>query len=154
MQNWNKLRNRDQLTAWAASVRFSFFRVLGPTFRSADPCLEWNLGTSARNFFKRSFMEQEKKEEQSNVLAHYKKQNCIFEDIMQKIRAKCNCFSHEFSQFQKYRIDQVDQILWSSAGYYCDTRHRPKHVIPLSLAAVFLLLTTRVALLHPDHGFI
>ena len=55
-------------------------------------------------------MEQEKKEEESNVLAHYKKQNCIFEDIMQKIKAKCNCFSHEFSQFQNYRIDQVGKI--------------------------------------------
>ena len=55
-------------------------------------------------------MEQEKKEEQSNVLAHYKKQNCIFEDIMQKIKSKCSCFSHEFSQFQSYRIDQVGEI--------------------------------------------
>jgi len=56
-------------------------------------------------------MEQEKKEEQSNVLAHYKKQNCIFEDIMQKIKSKCSCFSHEFSQFQNYRIDQVGEKL-------------------------------------------
>ena len=55
-------------------------------------------------------MEQEKKEEESNVLAHYKKQNCIFEDIMQKIKSKCNCFSHEFSQFQNYRIDQVSEF--------------------------------------------
>ena len=81
---------------------------------------EWNVASSARNFFKRSFMEQEKKEEQSNVLAHYKKQNCIFEDIMQKIKSKCSCFSHEFSQFQNYRIDQVGEklSLWNSQDFF------------------------------------